>query len=251
VSSDHDRTGLDRFEPSIDRDAEVPIGVQLAWALRARIHDGTFKAGQRLPALRDLADATGVNVNTVRAVYQRLDQEELIDSQHGSGTFVRPATSRRSDVGMIAAGAAREAQELGLDPREVAAALYASPESSTAPADKAAQRRRLLHTQISALERALGQIEAEHPGVAPAHGPTETYPDRGPTLLDAEQLEQVRAHLVRRLAVVQEAIDQAGRADDEGDPPAAKRRPAKRAVAAKPKRGPRPGATARAAPAGG
>ena len=84
---------------SIDRDAEVPIGVQLAWALRARIHDGTFKPGQRLPALRDLADVTGVNVNTVRAVYQRLDQEGLIDSQHGSGTFVGPAPSRRSTWG--------------------------------------------------------------------------------------------------------------------------------------------------------
>jgi GntR family transcriptional regulator len=249
VSKEHNATGLDRFEPSIDRDAEVPIGVQLAWALRARIHDGTFKPGQRLPALRDLADATGVNVNTVRAVYQRLDQEGLIDSQHGSGTFVGPAPSRRSDVGMIAAGAAREAQELGIDPREVAAALYASPESSTAPANKAAERRRLLRTQISALERALGQIEAEHPGVAPA--PTETYPAPGPTLLDAEQLEQVRAHLVRRLAVVQGAIDQQAKADDDGNPPAAKRQPTERKVAAKPKRGPRPGATPRAAPAGG
>lgn len=249
MSTEHDTTALDRFEPSIDRDAEVPIGVQLAWALRARIHDGTFKPGQRLPALRDLADATGVNVNTVRAVYQRLDQEGLIDSQHGSGTFVGPAPSRRSDVGMIAAGAAREAQELGIDPREVAAALYASPESSGAPSDEAAERRRLLRTQISALERALGQIEAEHPGVAPA--PTVTRPSPGPTLLDAEQLEQVRGRLVRRLAVVQEAIDQQAQVDDEGSPPAAKRRPAERKAAAKAKRGPRAGATPRAAPAGG
>jgi GntR family transcriptional regulator len=249
VSTEHDATGLGRFEPSIDRDAEVPIGVQLAWALRARIHDGTFKPGQRLPALRDLADATGVNVNTVRAVYQRLDQEGQIDSQHGSGTFVGTAPSRRSDVGMIAAGAAREAQELGVDPREVAAALYASQGPSTAPANKAAERRRLLRTQITALERALGQIEAEHPGVAPA--PTETYPAHGPALLDAEQLKQVRAHLVRRLAVVQEAIDQQGQADDEGNPPAAKRQPAERKVAAKPKSSRRPATTPRAAPAGG
>lgn len=249
MSNEHNATGPERFEPSIDRDAEVPIGVQLAWALRARIHDGTFKPGQRLPALRELADATGVNVNTVRAVYQRLDQEGLIDSQHGSGTFVGPAPSRRSDVGMIAAGAAREAQELGIDPREVAAAIYASPGSSAAPANEAAERRRLLRTQISALERALGQIEAEYPGVAPP--PTETYPAPGPTMLDVEQLEHVRAHLVRRLAVVQEAIDQQGQADDEGNPPAAKRQPAERKVAAKPKRGRRPAATPRAAPAGG
>ncbi len=249
MSNEHDATGPDRFELSIDRDAEVPIGVQLAWALRARIHDGTFKPGQRLPALRDLADATGVNVNTARAVYQRLDQEGLIDSQHGSGTFVGHAPSRRSDVGMIAAGAAREAQELGIDPRDVAAALYASPGPSAAPADEAAERRRLLRMQISALERALGQIEAEHPGVAPT--PTETYSAPGPTLLDADRLEQVRAHLVRRLAIVQEAIDRKAEADNEGNPPAAEPQPAKRKAAAKPKRGPRPGTTPSAAAAGG
>src|SRR5665213_1308702 len=79
---------LEGFDVAIDRDAEVPIGVQLAWALRTRIRDGRFKPSQRLPGLRDLAEAIGVNVNTVRAVYQRLEHEGLIDSQQGSGTFV-------------------------------------------------------------------------------------------------------------------------------------------------------------------
>ena len=223
--------------------------MQLAWALRTRIRDGQFKPRERLPGLREVAEATGVNVNTVRAVYQRLEQEGLIDSQQGSGTFVAATPHRPSAVASIAADAAREAHETGVDPRDVAAALYVSPESSIAPANKAAERRRLLRIQISALERALGEIEAEHPGVAPA--PTETYPAPGPALLDAEQLEQVRAHLVRRLAVVQEAIDQQAQADDDGNPPDAKRQPAERKLAAKPQRGPRPGATPRAAPAGG
>ena len=34
--------GLEGFDVTIDRDAEVPIGVQLAWALRTRIRDGRF-----------------------------------------------------------------------------------------------------------------------------------------------------------------------------------------------------------------
>ncbi|HEX4564271.1 MAG TPA: winged helix-turn-helix domain-containing protein, partial [Solirubrobacteraceae bacterium] len=76
---------------AIDRDAEVAIGVQLAWALRARIEDGSARAGERLPGLREVADATGLNINTVRAVYQRLDGEGLIDSRQGSGTFVSAA----------------------------------------------------------------------------------------------------------------------------------------------------------------
>jgi DNA-binding transcriptional regulator YhcF (GntR family) len=190
---------------AIDRSADVPIGVQLAWALRTRIGDGRFAPGQRLPGLREVAEEIGVNVNTVRTVYQRLEQEGLIDSHQGSGTFVGTAPRRPSAVGTIAANAAREAHETGVDPREVAAALYVSPESSPRSADEAAERRRLLRTQIAALERALGEIEAEHPGVAPA--PVQTRAGIGPALLSGEELEQVRTLLVRRLSTVQAAID--------------------------------------------
>jgi GntR family transcriptional regulator len=192
-------------EVAIDRNAEVPIGVQLAWALRSRIGDGQLAPGQRLPALRELAETTGVNVNTVRAVYQRLEREGYLDSQQGSGTFVTPAPRRAAAVGTIAASAAREALEIGVDAREVAAALYASPEPNARGADDAAERRHVLRAQIGALERTLAEMEAEYPGVAPA--PTTMQREIGPTLLSAEELEQVRTHLVRRLAIVQTAID--------------------------------------------
>ena len=190
---------------AIDRDAEVPIGVQLAWALRSRIDDGQLSAGQRLPGLRDLAEAIGVNVNTVRAVYQRLEQEGLIASLQGSGTFVTATSRQPSAVGAIVASAAREALETGVDPREVAAALYVSGDSQASGNGEAAGRRRLLRTQIAALERALGEMEASHPGVAPSAGGTRA--GIGPALLSAEELEQVRTYLVRRLTAVQSAID--------------------------------------------
>jgi DNA-binding transcriptional regulator YhcF (GntR family) len=209
---DNKRNGweLDFDGVTIDRDAEVPIGLQLAWALRARIRDGEFRPGKRLPPMRELAEEIGVNLNTVRAVYQRLEHEGLIESQQGSGTFVAPSPPPLSGVGTIAANAAREARRIGVDRREVAAALYVSPESLADRASHAAEeteldQRRLLRAQIAAFERALGEIEAEHPGVAPAG----TSPRRsvGPALLSAVELEQVRTDLVRRLATVQAAID--------------------------------------------
>jgi DNA-binding transcriptional regulator YhcF (GntR family) len=193
---------------SVDRDAEIPIGVQLAWALRSRIRDGRFEPGQRLPGLREVAEATGVNVNTVRTVYQRLEHEGLIDSQQGSGTFVASTPQRPSTVATIAADAAREALETGVDPREVAAALYVSPGEPRRPVDDAVERRRVLREQIASLERTLGEIEAKHPGVAPASAAT--HGGGGPALLDAAELEQVRTLLVRRLAAVQAAIDGLG-----------------------------------------
>ncbi len=204
----HGAAGSSGLDISIDRDAEIPIGVQLAWALRSRVRDGRLEPGQRLPGLREMAEATGVNVNTVRSVYQRLEQEGLIDSQQGSGTFVAATPQQLSSVTAIAADAAREAHETGVDPREVAAALYVIPAAARLPADDEVERRRALRGQIATLERTLGEIEAKHPGVAPPREATRK--GIGPTLLHAAELEQVRTMLVRRLATVQAAIDGLG-----------------------------------------
>jgi DNA-binding transcriptional regulator YhcF (GntR family) len=244
---------VDFDDVAIDRDAEVPIGVQLAWALRSRIGDGQLASGQRLPGLRDMAEAIGVNVNTVRAVYQRLELEGLIASHQGSGTFVTAMPQRSSAVGTIAASAAREALETGVDPREVAAALYVSSEPQAGSGDDAVERRRLLRTQIAALERALGEIEASHPGIAPTPGGIRA--GIGPSLLSAEELEEVRTQLVRRLATVQAAIDaHAAAASEEDDlPPVRAKAPAraaKESAASEPKRAPRPRGATRPAPAG-
>ena len=191
----------------VDRDAEVPIGVQLAWALRSRIGEGRLAPGQRLPGLRELAEASGVNVNTARAVYQRLEQEGLVQSQQGSGTFVAATSRARSPVGKIAAGAAREALETGVDPREVAAALYVLGEPSASALDAGAERRRVLRAQISALERTLAEMEAAYPALVPTPTGSHMGTGVGPTLLSAEELEQVRTGLVRQLAAIQEGID--------------------------------------------
>jgi DNA-binding transcriptional regulator YhcF (GntR family) len=200
---------------AVDRSADVPIGVQLAWALRTRIGEGDFAPGQRLPGMRDLAEAIGVNLNTVRSVYQRLEQEGLIESQQGSGTFVAPSGPQGSAAGTIAATAARTARETGVDPREVAAALYVAPETA-APAEQTAEpsaleQRRRLREQIAAFESALGQIEAANPGVAPAASAMGL--GAGPALLSTEQLEHVRTMLVRRLALVQATIDELAETD--------------------------------------
>jgi DNA-binding transcriptional regulator YhcF (GntR family) len=265
--------GLESFDVAIDRDAEVPIGVQLAWALRTRIRDGRFKPSQRLPGLRDLAEAIGVNVNTVRAVYQRLEHEGLIDSHQGSGTFVTSVQHRPTTVGTIAADAAREAHATGVDPREVAAALYMTSESSTLPVDEAAEHRRMLRTQIAGLERTLGELEAGHPGLIPAPSPSRR--GAGPTLPGVAALQQVRTELVRRLVTIQAAIDAQAPGDGiAGMGERADARERKRVAAGKsktpathtpatgkpksvspakpnkPKRAPRPQAGTRPAPAG-
>ena len=67
------------------------MGTQLAWRLRELVGAGALSSGDRLPSVRELAAAAGVNVNTVRAVYGRLEHEGLVRSEQGRGTFVSGA----------------------------------------------------------------------------------------------------------------------------------------------------------------
>jgi GntR family transcriptional regulator len=78
----------DGLDLTVDREAELPLGAQLAGRIRTALREGRLGPRDRLPSVRELAEAAGVNVNTVRAVYARLESEGLVRSEHGRGTFV-------------------------------------------------------------------------------------------------------------------------------------------------------------------
>jgi DNA-binding transcriptional regulator YhcF (GntR family) len=212
---------LERLGITLDRAAEVPLGVQLVWALRTRVHDGRLVPGERLPALRDLAEGLGVNSNTIRTVYQRLEQEGLIASLQGSGTFVTAPPGNRSAAGAIAEAAAHEARATGIDPREVAAALYVAPEAAPHSGEEdlsesaqQADRRRRLRTRITALEQTLAELEVQNPRLARVARSGGRRSNAGPRLLDTQELEHVQTQLLRRIVTIQTAID-ARQAEEE------------------------------------
>jgi DNA-binding transcriptional regulator YhcF (GntR family) len=215
---------------ALDRDAEVPLGVQLGWALRSRVRDGRLSPGARLPGLRELADSVGVNLNTVRAVYQRLEQEGLVSSRQGSGTFVAAAPGRALAVADIAERAAREASRTGVSPRDVAAALYEvsgdGVQAGGSEEDELALRRRRLRDQIAGLEQALADLQARRPELVPgigrsgvgsrASGAGARAPGAAGRLLGVKQLERVRDELVRRLADAHGAVGSGGPGGESG-----------------------------------
>src|SRR3954466_13284279 len=82
-----------------DREADLPVGMQLAWRIRGMVALGALRPGDRLPSVRELADFSGVNVNTARAVYAGLEEEGVLTSQHGRGTFVSDSAAAGPDVG--------------------------------------------------------------------------------------------------------------------------------------------------------
>jgi DNA-binding transcriptional regulator YhcF (GntR family) len=81
----------------VDRDSGVPVGTQLAWRLRSAIERGELAEGDKLPSLRDAAAAAGVNVNTVRAAYAKLESAGAVTTEQGRGTFVARTASGESD----------------------------------------------------------------------------------------------------------------------------------------------------------
>src|SRR3954447_9621056 len=72
----------------VNRNGDVPVATQLAWQIQALIANGRLQPGEQLPSVRRLAQVAGVNVNTVRAVYERLEGEGFVVTQHGRGSFV-------------------------------------------------------------------------------------------------------------------------------------------------------------------
>jgi GntR family transcriptional regulator len=103
-----------------DPTSELPVGVQLAWRLRALITSGRLAAGDRMPSVRLLAEWAEVNVNTVRGVYARLEDEGLVTTRHGRGTFVAERAEGSPEVERIAAEAIADARASGVEPRDVA-----------------------------------------------------------------------------------------------------------------------------------
>ncbi|MEU9830884.1 PLP-dependent aminotransferase family protein [Streptosporangium sp. NPDC048047] len=81
------RTSVD-LPVSVDRDALVPLTVQLGNRLRSAMRDGTIKSGERLPSTRALARQLAVSRTVVTEAYQQLYAEGWLDGRHGSGTYV-------------------------------------------------------------------------------------------------------------------------------------------------------------------
>ena len=84
-----------RFQ--VDRDLPVPLGVQLRGLIEYGIACGELSIGERLPSVRELADAIGVAPMTVSQVYRDLKKAGLIEARSGSGTFVADG-SHHSDA---------------------------------------------------------------------------------------------------------------------------------------------------------
>ena len=73
----------------LQAESHIPLYVQLCDQLRALVHGGELRPGDRIPASRELAQHLGVHRTTVANAYAELESEGLIEGHVGRGTFIR------------------------------------------------------------------------------------------------------------------------------------------------------------------
>jgi len=63
---------------TIDEQDSRPIYLQIILQIKEQIRDGRLKPGETLPSVRELSDALGINLHTVRHAYDKLRQQGVI-----------------------------------------------------------------------------------------------------------------------------------------------------------------------------
>ena len=103
----------------IDPRSKKPIYEQLLDQLRWQITMGFLEPDEPLPSVRNLSMELGINPNTIQKAYRQMEQEGLIYSRPGRGSFVTPATGeqrqkqRESQLSLLQ-GEIRKAKEMGI-----------------------------------------------------------------------------------------------------------------------------------------
>jgi GntR family transcriptional regulator len=162
----------DSLQGLVDRASAHPLGTQLVERIRAAVAGGRLSAGDRLPSVRELADSAGVNVNTVRAAYARLESEGLVRSEHGRGTFVTGASppSRaelRDQITALEATLARlPPPPLAAGDEPPARAALLSTDELVEVRDRLLERLQQLDTERTALIESIEHLGFEAPGPA-------------------------------------------------------------------------------------
>lgn len=109
------------------QDSGVPIYVQLRDQIAAAIGRGELKPGDRLATMREVAVALAVDLNTVQRAYAALEQDGLLTMVQGRGSFVAetpaPRRPRETEIRILAAKVAAQAQAAGVSAEELAEAL--------------------------------------------------------------------------------------------------------------------------------
>jgi DNA-binding transcriptional MocR family regulator len=94
---------------NIDKEGKEPVYQQIHHQIKSLVLDGLLEAGTKIPSVRQLAKDLGVSVTTVHYAYEALAAENIIETRHGSGTYIT------AHPGVIAGTNLRTREEMDTD----------------------------------------------------------------------------------------------------------------------------------------
>jgi DNA-binding transcriptional MocR family regulator len=72
----------------LEKNSNEPVYEQIRRQVEELVRDGLLPAGTKIPSVRELARDLGVSKNTVSIAYDELAASNLIETRHGSGTYI-------------------------------------------------------------------------------------------------------------------------------------------------------------------
>jgi len=80
---------LQSIQFSLETTSGIPFYKQIIHQVELGIADGRLQSGMKLPTVRSLAVELRINPNTVARAYNEMEIRNLVETQQGSGTFVK------------------------------------------------------------------------------------------------------------------------------------------------------------------
>jgi DNA-binding transcriptional regulator YhcF (GntR family) len=79
-------------------DYSQPLYEQVLEQFRNSIAKGEIALGEKMPSVRELAQALKINPNTVLRAYQELERDALTETRRGQGTFITRDADRVAEI---------------------------------------------------------------------------------------------------------------------------------------------------------
>ena len=109
----------------INHTSMEPIYEQIVAQIKAEVIEGRMRAGDALPSVRALSRELKISALTVKKAYDNLEEEGLIVTVHGKGSFIAAANQellmeeRRKELEKELEAAVQKARTGGLTAKEI------------------------------------------------------------------------------------------------------------------------------------
>lgn len=106
----------------LDFHSRIPIYEQIKEQIVSLVGQGTLKADDQLPSLRQLSSELAVNINTIKRAFSELESKGIIYSVAGKGSFVSGNSQKNAiiDSALEDAGLAiSKAKSMGVKKDEI------------------------------------------------------------------------------------------------------------------------------------